>query len=495
MMSLIVGKFRWRVRSGLVPVAVIALITACSASYFIPARKARSDGEHVPKAVVRRASFDVCHIASGVAQCPQQTVVKCQLENLRIRSNRQWYFTGGASTILEIIPNGTTVRKGDVLCTLDASEYEELARVQTLNVLSHYAEQVQTDLALQAAQIALVEYREGLYVQDIKGMQGRVALAEAQVKLATDRVEWSERMAGKGYASAMQLANDRAALLSATLQFKKAQTELDTYRRFTAPKNILTLEAEIEIARKWSQHETSDHQKSKDRLALYRSLVERCTIRAPHDGFAIYASGPFREDNEKSIIEVGAPVRQNQELFYLPDLSKMQVAAMLHDTVVDRVRPGMPARVRFEGRQGTDLAGHVDLVEALPRRSFNDVPYYACLITLDVIPPGLLPGMTAEVEIQAGRCRDVLAVPTEAVSLDHDREVCYVIGPSGLERREITAGWFTPDLVEVTDGLNEGEFVALNKPQDLDGTPWLADSVGVDQPESPALAALPRPAL
>jgi HlyD family secretion protein len=408
-----------------------------------------------------------------------------------MRSSGRSFFAGGASTILDIIPNGITVKKGDVLCTLDASEYEELARVQTINVLSHLAEQVQTDLALQSAEIALTEYREGLLGQDIKGMQGRVALAESQMKLASDRLAWSERMADKGYASAMQVANDRGALLSSTLQFKKAQTELDTYRRYTAPKKILTLQAEIEIARKWSQHETSDHQKSKDKLALYRSLVERCTIRAPHDGFAIYANGPFREDNEKSIIEVGAPVRQGQELFYLPDLSKMQVVATLHDTVVDRVRRGMPARVRFESLRQAALEGHVDSVESLPRRSFNDVPYYACLITLEVIPPGLLPGMSAEVEVQAGRCRDVLAVPTEAVSIDHDRKVCYVIGPSGLERREITPGWFTPDLVEVTYGLKEGEFVALNQPRDFDRSPWRDDTASPDQPEAAALATLP----
>ena len=191
------------------------------------------------------------------------------------------------------------------------------------------------------------------------------------------------------------------------------------------------------------------------------------------------------------MIEPGASVRQGQELFYFPDLSKMQVVAMLNETVVDRVRRGMPARVRFEGLREVALEGHVESVESLPRRSFNDVPYYACLITLEVTPSGLLPGMSAEVEIQVGRCRDVLAVPTEAVSVDHDRNVCYVIGPSGLERREITTGWFTPDLIEVTDGLNEGEFVVLNPPRDFDRSPWRADSAGPDQPGTAALAALP----
>ena len=81
---------------------------------------------------------------AGWLQCPQQTVVKCQLENLRIRSRGRAFFAGGASTILEIIPNGTTVKKGDVLCTLDASEYEDVALAQTIRVEQHQAEEVQT---------------------------------------------------------------------------------------------------------------------------------------------------------------------------------------------------------------------------------------------------------------------------------------------------------------------------------------------------------------
>ena len=43
-----------------------------------------------------------------------------------------------------IVPNGTTVKKGDVLCRLDASEYEDVALAQTIRVEQHKAEEVQT---------------------------------------------------------------------------------------------------------------------------------------------------------------------------------------------------------------------------------------------------------------------------------------------------------------------------------------------------------------
>jgi HlyD family secretion protein len=201
-------------------------------------------------------------------------------------------------------------------------------------------------------------------------------------------------------------------------------------------------------------------------------LVERCTIRAPHDGFVIYANRPFREEAERTPIEPGASVRQGQELFCFPDLSKMEVVAMLNESVVDRVRSGMPARVRFEGLSGPTLEGRVEAVDSLPRRSVSDVPYYACRIALQLTPSGPLPGMSAEVEVQVGRCGDVLAVPTEAVSVDRDSKVCDVVGPSGLERRAIVPGGSTTDLIEVTDGLNEGEYVVLNPTQVLDRKFW-----------------------
>jgi HlyD family secretion protein len=304
MTSLITRKLDGPVRSGLESLAAIVLIAACSAAYFIPFRKPQR-WEGLSSAAVRRVSFDVCATAGGVAQSSQQKVVKCQLENLRIRSSRRNFFAGGASTILEIVPNGTMVKKGDVLCRLDASDYQEVADVQTTRVLQHQAEAVQTELALQAAETALKEYREGLLPQDILGMKGRIALAESEVKTATDRLAWSERMAAKGYASRTQIANDRQAVLSSTHKLKLAQIELDTYRRFNSEKTLVSLQAEVEMARKWAIHEAGDFDKAKVQLGYYRAMIDRCTIRAPHDGFVIYADGPFRDDPERPVIEAG----------------------------------------------------------------------------------------------------------------------------------------------------------------------------------------------
>jgi HlyD family secretion protein len=196
-------------------------------------------------------------------------------------------------------------------------------------------------------------------------------------------------------------------------------------------------------------------------------------------------------EEEQFRIEEGASVRQGQELFYFPDLTKMEVVALLNETVVSRVRGGMPARIRFEGTVELAYVGRVESVESLPKRTYNDVPYYPCRITLEAAPPGLLPGKSAEVEIQVGRCYDSLAIPCEAVSLDQDRSICWVIGPSGLERREITPGGSNSNLIEVADGLREGEVVVLSPISVLDGLADGTEPAAPDHLKTDALSLSP----
>jgi HlyD family secretion protein len=392
--------------------------------------------------------------------------------------------------IIEIVPNGTMVKKGDVLCRLDASEYQDVADAQQFRVLQHQAEAVQTDLALRSALIALREYSEGLRPQEILGMQGRIALAESDVKAASDRLDWSHRMIAKGYASLKQVAGDRQALLSAKLRLEQAQLELDTYQRFNSPKQLVALKAQVEKARKWAIHEAGDFDKAKVLLANYLKLVDRCTIRAPHDGFVIYANGSFRPEDERVVIEPGASVYQGQELFYFPDLSKMEVLAMLCESAVGRVRAGMPTRIRFEGSPEETWEGRVESVESLPRRARNDVPYYPCRVALTAAPPELLPSKSAEVDFELEPSREVLAIPTEAVTVQYGRHVCYVVSPTGPELREITLGETTSNLIEVTAGLKETEQIVLNASQLLERPDSSAEPATTSDSDAAPIASL-----
>ena len=60
----------------------------------------------------------------------------------------------------------------------------------------------------------------------------------------------------------------------------------------------------------------------------------------------------------------------------------------------------------------------------------------------------------------------MLTVPTEAVVSEGGHDICYVAHEDGLERREVKLGQSNQDLLEITDGLGEGEQVVLNPSRD-----------------------------
>ena len=72
--------------------------------------------------------------ASGHVESSNRTVIECELENITIGVLGERLWAGGSSVLLSIVPEGSTVHRGNILAVLDASEYEELLRQQKITV-------------------------------------------------------------------------------------------------------------------------------------------------------------------------------------------------------------------------------------------------------------------------------------------------------------------------------------------------------------------------
>ncbi|GAC1464880.1 MAG: efflux RND transporter periplasmic adaptor subunit [Isosphaeraceae bacterium] len=415
--------------------------------------------EGVSKTLVRRNDISVTMTASGRVDSSKRTIIYCQLENLAVNVRGQGITAGGASTILSVIPDGSEVKEGDVLCILDASGYEDLLVAQSMNVDRAKADLTQATLNLDVARMAIDEYRDGLMRQTQKTLEGNLALVRSDLERSNDRLLWSRRMLRKGYLSPAQVSTEESQRLRLSEGLNRDQSTLRLFKTFSAPIYLRILESDVLSATTTKNYQELRVQRTEDRLARLRKQVERCTIRAPHDGFLIYANEPWK----KIQIETGMFVRQRQRLFYLPDLTQMEVTAMLHESVVKDVKPGMLASVRIEGAPQQHLEGHVVSLAQLPTQNMlSEVKYYGGIIKLDSVPKGVKPGMSAEVEIQTVSHPDVLTVPAEALAVEEGHDVCYVTHDQQIERREVKLGQATRDFLEVTEGLKEGEEVLLD---------------------------------
>ncbi len=424
---------------------------------------------------VRRADLYPKVRASGRVQSGKRTVVECQLERFADGGNSQAAASGGASVVLQLVPEGTRVSKGDVLALLDSSDYVEMVRVQEMTVEQARASKLQAELDHEIARLALIEFRDGTMKETMEDFQRRITLARADVERAQDRLHWSHAMKEKGYVSAGTVNTDEFTTAQFLETLKQEEGAFDLFQKFTAPKTMRELEGVIMGARANLDYEDLKLHRQVDRLAKLRKQVELCTIRAPHDGYVIYANDARRQ----IFIEEGMPVRQNQKLFYLPDLADMEVLALLSESVVDQVRAGMPAVVQVEGLPQGTMSGRVTKVAALalPPDWRSDTHYFEGVVKIEDPLPKLMPGMTAQVEVAIPTREDVLAVPSEAVTIDEGQDICFVVRGDALERREVKLGQVTRDLTEVTAGLIEGEQVVLNPdPDDMEITPTSASA-------------------
>jgi len=422
-------------------------------------RRHRVELEQLQTAPVRRADVWGAVTAGGVVGSTNQTDIACELQSLSAGVRGRGLMTNGASTILSVVPAGTMVKKDQILCELDSAPYIELVRQQEMTVERARADHLQAKLDYEVAEMAVDQYRKGILRQTQQSLDGQIAMVKSELERTTDRLNWSQRMYDKGYASLGQVSSDKLALQRLIFNFEQSQLASKVFNKYEVPGTLRQLDNRVRSTKSTFEYQTSRLERHESRLELFKQQVENCTIRAPHDGFLIYANDPWRN----LIIEAGVEVRQKQTLFYLPDLANMEVKTLLHESIVKRVRDGMRTKIRVEGLRDHVIEGHVASIASLPSRNFfSEVTYYVGQIKLDNVPRGLLPGMTAEVEIATVHRPDALTIPVESMTIENGVEVCYVSDGQALQRREVKLGQASDSRLEVTEGLSEGEQVVLN---------------------------------
>jgi HlyD family secretion protein len=401
--------------------------------------------------IAQRVDLDTNLLVGGELQPLKETTVTCQVEDLT---------DSDGVVIVSMIADGTPVRKGDTLCLLDSSQLEELGRQEEILAIQARSSCEQARLALEVARIALREYQDGQVFQLTKEFEGRIAMARSDYHSQADRLAWAEAMNRKGYQSKAQLITERQALDKARHDLRKVEGEFRLFRDYQAPKEISALRGQLETAEHNHSVETERFKAQEDRLALTRKQIENCRVLAPHDGIAVHAN---KRAWWATPLDPGVRVYQNQKLFRIPDLTRIEVEVSVHDTMGPRVQVGMRARVRIASMSGRVFPGRVASIIPFPianqKEWDENLRLYLARVRMDDTPPGVMPLMSAVVEVDTGRVPGALVIPVEAMAVVDGLQSCYVRVPDGVARRTIATRNATADLLEVTQGLSEGEQV------------------------------------
>ena len=387
-------------------------------------------------------------------------------ENLEIRCEVKSQGSGGIS-ILEIVPEGTVVQAGDILVKLDSSSLENERTRQQIYVANSEADVIKARTAFETAQVALREYIEGTFRQNLELTQSEIYQMEENLRRAKEYVAYSEVLANKGYITESQLKADSFAAQKAEKDLDAAKMKRDVLTNFTRERIKKQLEADIEATEARMKAQLHSNELELGKLADIESQLERCTIRAPSAGQVVYANvGSLY--GQAVIIEPGTMVRERQEIIHLPDHTKMQVRAKINEGKVSLVVPGMSAVVRLDAFSEMELEGVVERVNEYPvptNRYTSSIKEYETLIRLINPPKGARPGLTAEVKIHVGHEVGAIQVPLQAVFEHGDKQ--YAVVPaedsdSGVRALEVKLGPSNDKTVVVRGGLEEKQEIMLN---------------------------------
>lgn len=444
-------------RNGNVALIVIgAVVAICAGLWFMKARGYWPFGESTAGPVtnaithtVKREQLVVTVTEDGNIESAKNIDIKCEIS--------------GGSTILSIIPDGTLVEAGQELVQLDQSGIEEQLRSQKGIYEKALAAQIQATEDSKAASIAVEEYSEGVFVKEMQLVEGQIKIAMENMRSAENILDHSRRMSRKGFVTPLQVEADEFAVQRAHLDLDAAKTAKTVLEKFTREKMLKELEGKRDAAKARARSENANVELEEGKLKKLTNQLAKTTIKAPQGGMVVY----FKENNgrfgsQQTPIGEGTPVREAQTIIQLPDLKRMQAKVPIHESKVDIVRAGMRVSLKVLDRE---FQGTVVMVANQPEsKSWNqaNVKDYPAVVRIDSDTHGLRPGMTTDVEILVADLLDVIAVPVAAVVDQNGKRSCWVVKNGAMERRSLLLGMTNDKMVEVKDGLSEGDQVIMN---------------------------------
>jgi RND family efflux transporter MFP subunit len=438
--------------------------------------------------------------------------------------------------IIKLVPEGTRVKKGDVVCQFDSSAIDKSIAEQDIKVKQAVAkiETTQQEREIQrnkgesdiiAAKVEMVlakldleKYQKGDYLAETTKQRGEIRLKEKDLKEAKNKLEQYQQLMKKGFKSQQEVVIQEAAVAQTEFLYESSKLELKVkesyeYKKKTtefsskadqAQKKIEQAEATLKAQLSKTTSEVEAAKATADleqqQLRTFQKQKEKTVITAGQEGVVAYANDAWYDSSRQ--IREGAAVYSHQRIFSLPDMSKMQVKLNVHESLIKKIKPGQKVEIRIESFPSILFIGTVTKVSQLADSTrpwlTGGVKQYPTVVNLDDLKgQDIKPGMTAEAKVLVGELDNVLLVPVQAVA-EHNGEFFAFVSKGGkIDIRKVKVGENNETHVQITQGLTEGEHVALDARTrsaahfKLDDQKQLVEGTKTPEPATPTPAAKP----
>lgn len=368
--------------------------------------------------------------------------------------------------ILAILPEGTRVKAGDVVCELDASGFREELQAQQIRTVRAKAWVQQAKSILEVNEIALREYEQGVFPQDAELIRHYISACQTEEQRVTRNLAWSRKAVARGFRTEAQLRADELTVQKAQTALREAEGMLVRLLKYTGKRIVTARKAKIESARADKLSLDSAYQLECVRLKRIEAMIANCTMRAPREGTVVHANRTNVWGMVEMQIREGLTVYPSQPIFQLPDPKNMRVKATINESQVAKINSGQPATIRIDAFPDRPLRGTVAEITAIPAPANgpgSDVRSYFATVRIDSGgSEALRSGLSAEVDFQVEARHEVPRIPLEAIRwVDSEPFAAVAIAGTGSawRWRRIALGVSDSTFAEVRSGLEPGDRV------------------------------------
>ncbi len=459
-------------------IAVLGLLTAYNWWLAQPIRQV-AEGQTAP--VVRSTIRQVVR-AYGQVAAPDAVVVNPAISG-RVREI--------------LVKVGDTVRAGDVLARLETDDLEAAVR--------------QAEMALRTAEAQLARTRAGSSPEYLRVLEAGVAVAQArlltaqatvdgaraylagvrkgptaeEIAIAERRIEeaknalWGaqaqrDAICGRVRDGAGQAECDgaQASALRAEENVRIAELQLQQLKAGVDETTILSAQsqlnaalgqlktAEAQVAQAEAELERAKAGPTKEEIAVAEAQVDAARVafeEAKRRLAAAQITAPIDGTVTNVQASIGQAVSMATPIATLQDLNALYVRALVNELYISQVQPGQRVLVRLEADLSRTVEGSVRQVAPLPSLTAGLANYD---VQIDIpSTERLRPGMTAEVQIIATEKADALLIPREALIVEGGTWAVRVLRQGQIATVPVETGLRQGRLIEVKDGLQEGERV------------------------------------
>lgn len=401
-----------------ISIAVLLMIAISAYAFFFRSKVVNRD----ILVEVKTNDFEVNIVTTGELRSKSMTRISAptKLQQLGIYQIK----------ISDMVAEGTLVKEGEFVVSLDNSDVLNKIKDQQLNLDKKNAEikqaSLDTMMELRTLRDEIINMKFDLQQKILEKEQSKYE-APAEIRRVELEYEKTER----------------------TLKQKE-----DNYKT----KQIQT-QTKMQIL-------DSDLQQLKNYMEGLTSILSQLTINAPKSGMLVYDR--MWNGQKKS---VGTQIELwNPTLATLPDLNEMEVLTYINEVDIQKVKAGQTVEISLDAAADKNLKGVVKTVANIGEQKPNsDAKVFEVLIDVLTKDPVIKPAMTVSCKIATEKYQKVLQVPLESIYADAKSSFIFKRQDGSLVKQYVTVFTVNETNALISNGIQQGDMVYHNLPADTSG--------------------------